>query len=242
MQVLENQRRGRVDGVSVDYLAYSLLGYIAYAAFTWALLFDGAAQAAYASAHGGEASDVQLAGVPARTPGRGAGRGGGRWMNGQGSRGASASAARADACCCRGWVGEGGGPRAAGSRLPFAHAPPCSSSARRRPPARPPADFLFAAHATLATGVTMAQYATFNAPALLARERRQPQSLSRSCKALLGCVAVASAALLLQVRAACEDAGGMDCHSWLTLLSWLGGVKVRCASAHDPAAVDRRPP
>lgn len=58
--MLENARRRCVDGLSADYLTYSLLGYAAYAAYTGALHFSPGVQAAYMAAHGGSAPDVQL--------------------------------------------------------------------------------------------------------------------------------------------------------------------------------------
>ncbi|KAF8069705.1 cystinosin [Scenedesmus sp. PABB004] len=59
-QVLDNARRRSVSGLSVDYLVYSSLGYAAYTAYTAALYFSPGVAAAYAAAHGGAASDVQL--------------------------------------------------------------------------------------------------------------------------------------------------------------------------------------
>lgn len=59
-QVIENAQRRSVDGLSADYLMYSMLGYTAYAAYTAALHFNPGVQAAYMAAHGGSPPDVQL--------------------------------------------------------------------------------------------------------------------------------------------------------------------------------------
>lgn len=60
-QILENQRTGDVSGLSPDYLLYSLLGYVSYAAYTAALCFDDGVRASYASMHGGALPDVSPA-------------------------------------------------------------------------------------------------------------------------------------------------------------------------------------
>lgn len=52
-----------MEGLSADYLVYSMLGYAAYAAYTSALHFSPGVQAAYMLAHGGSAPDVQLTDV-----------------------------------------------------------------------------------------------------------------------------------------------------------------------------------
>jgi cystinosin len=61
--VVQNAQRRSVDGLSADYLVYSLLGYTAYGAYTAALHFNPGVQAAYMAAHGGSLPDVQLTDV-----------------------------------------------------------------------------------------------------------------------------------------------------------------------------------
>lgn len=63
MQVFENWRRHSVVGLSLDYLVYSLVGFLCYAAYTGALYFSTGVQEAYIQAHHGASSDVQLADV-----------------------------------------------------------------------------------------------------------------------------------------------------------------------------------
>jgi hypothetical protein len=95
------------------------------------------------------------------------------------------------------------------------------------------ADFLFAGHATVATLITLAQFVTFQRAA----QQQLPEAqLSSSCKVLLGCITLGSGALLLQARAVCADSGGLDCPSWLMLLSWLGGIKVGALRARRTRA------
>lgn len=61
MQVIANWRRKSVDGLSADYLVYSVLGYAAYTVYTAALYWSPGVQAAYITAHAGSAPDVCLA-------------------------------------------------------------------------------------------------------------------------------------------------------------------------------------
>lgn len=61
MQIIENWRRKSVDGLSADYLVYSILGYAAYTVYTAALYWSPGVQAAYITAHAGSAPDVCLA-------------------------------------------------------------------------------------------------------------------------------------------------------------------------------------
>jgi cystinosin len=63
VQVIQNYQRKSVDGLSADYLVYSMLGYTAYAAYTAALHFNPGVQAAYMAAHAGAMPDVQLTDV-----------------------------------------------------------------------------------------------------------------------------------------------------------------------------------
>lgn len=60
-QILENQRTRRVDGLSADYLLYSLVGYCAYALYNGALGFNDDIRGAYAALHGGALPDVAAA-------------------------------------------------------------------------------------------------------------------------------------------------------------------------------------
>jgi cystinosin len=62
-QVFENWRRKKVDGLSADYLVYSIIGYAAYAAYTSALYFSPGVQASYMAAHAGSLPDVPLCDV-----------------------------------------------------------------------------------------------------------------------------------------------------------------------------------
>lgn len=59
--MLENHKRRSTDGLSLDYLLYSLIGYLCYAAYTGSLYFSPGIQAAYQVAHAGSPPDVQLA-------------------------------------------------------------------------------------------------------------------------------------------------------------------------------------
>jgi cystinosin len=59
--VIENHKRRSTDGLSLDYLMYSLVGYLCYAAYTGSLYFSPGIQAAYQVAHAGSPPDVQLA-------------------------------------------------------------------------------------------------------------------------------------------------------------------------------------
>jgi cystinosin len=61
--VFENWRRKKVDGLSADYLVYSIIGYAAYAAYTSALYFSPGVQASYMAAHAGSLPDVPLCDV-----------------------------------------------------------------------------------------------------------------------------------------------------------------------------------
>jgi cystinosin len=61
--VFENWRRKKVDGLSSDYLVYSIIGYAAYAAYTSALYFSPGVQASYMAAHAGSLPDVPLCDV-----------------------------------------------------------------------------------------------------------------------------------------------------------------------------------
>lgn len=62
-QVFENWRRKKVDGLSADYLVYSVIGYAAYTAYTSALYFSPGVQASYMAAHAGSLPDVPLCDV-----------------------------------------------------------------------------------------------------------------------------------------------------------------------------------
>jgi len=62
-QVVANHRRGNVDGLSLDFLALSAVGFAAYTAYTGSLYLSDGVRRAYEGAHGGAAADVQLADV-----------------------------------------------------------------------------------------------------------------------------------------------------------------------------------
>lgn len=62
-QLITNYRRGKVDGLSLDYLALSAVGFASYTAYTSSLYLSDGVRQAYEAAHGGAAVDVQLADV-----------------------------------------------------------------------------------------------------------------------------------------------------------------------------------
>ncbi|KAF6252889.1 hypothetical protein COO60DRAFT_1297682 [Scenedesmus sp. NREL 46B-D3] len=62
-QIFENWRSKKVDGLSADYLVYSVMGYAAYAAYTSALYFSPGVQSSYMAAHAGSLPDVPLCDV-----------------------------------------------------------------------------------------------------------------------------------------------------------------------------------
>jgi len=60
-QIVDNHRTRDVSGLSPDYLLYSLVGYVCYAAYTGALCFSSDVRASYATLHGGAMPDVSPA-------------------------------------------------------------------------------------------------------------------------------------------------------------------------------------
>ncbi|KAI8469976.1 MAG: PQ loop repeat-domain-containing protein [Monoraphidium minutum] len=60
-QIIENQRTRDVSGLSADYLAFSLVGFIAYSLYTGALYFSDDVRASYAALHSGALPDVSAA-------------------------------------------------------------------------------------------------------------------------------------------------------------------------------------
>lgn len=59
-QVFDNWKRQSVEGLSLDYLVFSMIGFCCYAAYTASLKFNPIVSTAYMTLHGGAQSDVQL--------------------------------------------------------------------------------------------------------------------------------------------------------------------------------------
>lgn len=79
------------------------------------------------------------------------------------------------------------------------------------------ADVLFAGHAVAICGLFLYQYSIYE---------RDGQGLSPTCKAVTGLITLATAGFWAHIQSTCDPGAAAGCGAWLSLLYFLGTVKI----------------